>query len=155
MQTINILIADDHPLFRFGMRTRLSAETDMRVVGEVGSGVEAVALTGRLAPHVVLMDLNLPELNGIDATRVIREAHPDVAVLIVTMFDDDSVFAAMRARAWLPPEGSRRRGNRAGGTRGGAWGSHLQPSNCPTADGLLWRLALRGSVGKLSRADRA
>ncbi len=99
MQTINILIADDHPLFRFGMRTRLSAEVDMQVVGEAGSGAEAVALTARVAPHVVLMDLNLPELNGIDATRVIREAHPDVAVLVVTMFDDDSVFAAMRAGA--------------------------------------------------------
>jgi DNA-binding NarL/FixJ family response regulator len=96
---IKILIADDHPLFRFGIRTRLSAEADLEVIGEAGSGEEAIALTGRLGPDVVLMDLNLPEMNGIEATRTIREAHPQVAVLVVTMFDDDSVFAAMRAGA--------------------------------------------------------
>jgi DNA-binding NarL/FixJ family response regulator len=96
---IKILIADDHPLFRFGIRTRLSAEADLEVIGEAGSAEEAIALTGRLGPDVVLMDLNLPGMNGIEATRTIREAHPQVAVLVVTMFDDDSVFAAMRAGA--------------------------------------------------------
>jgi DNA-binding NarL/FixJ family response regulator len=96
---IKILIADDHPLFRFGIRTRLSAEADLEVIGEAGSGEEAIALTSHLAPNVVLMDLNLPGMNGIEATRAIREAHPQVVVLVVTMFDDDSVFAAMRAGA--------------------------------------------------------
>lgn len=96
---ISILIADDHPMFRFGMRARLSAENDLAVIGEAGSGDEAVALVSQLAPDVVLMDLNLPGMNGIEATRAIREVHPQVAVLIVTMFDDDSVFAAMRAGA--------------------------------------------------------
>lgn len=96
---ITILIADDHPMFRFGMRARLSAEADFAVIGEAGSGDEAVTLVGRLAPDVVLMDLNLPGLNGIEATRAIREEHPQVAVLMVTMSDDDSVFAAMRAGA--------------------------------------------------------
>jgi DNA-binding NarL/FixJ family response regulator len=98
-ETISILIADDHPMFRFGMRARLSAEANLAVIGEAGTGEEAVALVGQLAPDVVLMDLNLPGMNGIEATRVIREAHPQVAVLVVTMFDDDSVFAAMRAGA--------------------------------------------------------
>ena len=98
-EPIKILIADDHPLFRFGMRTRLGAEADLEVIGEAGSAEEAIALTGRLGPDVVLMDLNLPGMNGIEATRTIREAHPQVAVLVVTMFDDDSVFAAMRAGA--------------------------------------------------------
>lgn len=98
-ETISILIADDHPMFRFGMRARLSAEADLGVIGEAGSGEEALTLVGRLAPDVVLMDLNLPGMNGIEATRAIREAHPQVAVLVVTMFDDDSVFAAMRAGA--------------------------------------------------------
>ena len=98
-EPIKILIADDHPLFRFGIRTRLSAEADLEVIGEAGSAEEAIALTGRLRPDVVLMDLNLPGMNGIEATRTIREAHPQVAVLVVTMFDDDSVFAAMRAGA--------------------------------------------------------
>jgi len=99
MERVRVLIADDHPMFRFGMRTRLGAEADLEVVGEAGAGDEAVALTAELAPDVVLMDLNLPGLNGIEATRAIREASPNVAVLIVTMFDDDSVFAAMRAGA--------------------------------------------------------
>ena len=94
-----VLIADDHPMFRFGLRTRLSAEPDLAVVGEAGSGEQAISLTAQLAPDVVLMDLNLPGVNGIEATRAIREACPGVAVLMVTMFDDDSVFAAMRAGA--------------------------------------------------------
>jgi DNA-binding NarL/FixJ family response regulator len=98
-ETISLLIADDHPMFRFGMRARLSAEADLAVIGEAGSGEEAVALVGQLAPTVVLMDLNLPGMNGIEAARAIRETHPQVAVLVVTMFDDDSVFAAMRAGA--------------------------------------------------------
>jgi DNA-binding NarL/FixJ family response regulator len=96
---ITILIADDHPMFRFGMRARLSAEADLDVIGEAGSGEEAVTLVGLLVPDVVLMDLNMPGRGGIEVTRVIRESHPQVAVLMVTMFDDDSVFAAMRAGA--------------------------------------------------------
>ncbi len=99
MEEISILIADDHPMFRFGLRTRLSAEPDMRVTGEAASGEEAITLAGSLAPDVVIMDLNLPGMHGIEATRRIREMHPNIAVLVVTMFDDDSVFAAMRAGA--------------------------------------------------------
>ncbi len=99
MEPLRILIADDHPLFRFGMRTRLDAEPDLVVVGEAGTGEEAITLAGSLAPHVVLMDLNLPGMSGIAATRAIREAHPHIGVVVVTMFDDDSVFAAMRAGA--------------------------------------------------------
>jgi DNA-binding NarL/FixJ family response regulator len=99
MERVEILIADDHPMFRFGLRTRLSAEPDLVVVGEAATGDEAVELATDLAPDVVLMDLNLPGLHGIEATRRIREATPQVAVLVVTMFDDDSVFAAMRAGA--------------------------------------------------------
>jgi DNA-binding NarL/FixJ family response regulator len=99
MEPVRILIADDHPLFRFGMRTRLNAEPDLVVVGEAGTGEEAILLVDTLAPHVVLMDLNLPGMSGIAATRAIREAHPEIGVVIVTMFDDDSVFAAMRAGA--------------------------------------------------------
>ena len=99
MEPVAILIADDHPMFRFGLRARLGAEPDLAVVGEAASGEEAVALAASLAPDVVLMDLNLPGMSGIEATRAIREAAPQVAVLVVTMFDDDSVFAAMRAGA--------------------------------------------------------
>jgi DNA-binding NarL/FixJ family response regulator len=99
MDQIRILIADDHPMFRFGMQTRLSAEPDFTVVGEAGTAEAAAALAATLAPDVVLMDLTLPNMHGIEATRASREAHPSIAVLVVTMFDDDSVFAAMRAGA--------------------------------------------------------
>ncbi len=99
MDVIRILIADDHPMFRFGLRTRLGAEEEMEVVGEAATGEEAVQLAGSLAPDVVVMDLNLPGIHGIEATRRIREMNPQIAVLVITMFDDDSVFAAMRAGA--------------------------------------------------------
>lgn len=99
MEPITIVIVDDHPMFRFGIRARLTAEPDMAVVGEAGTGEEAVALTAELAPDVVLMDLNLPGINGVEATRQIREAVPATSVLVITMFDDESVFEAMRAGA--------------------------------------------------------
>lgn len=98
-EPIRIVIADDHPMFRFGLRTRLDAEPQMEVAGEAASGEEAVKLAGEIMPDVLLMDLNLPGINGIEATRRIREINPQVAVLILTMFDDDSIFAAIRAGA--------------------------------------------------------
>ena len=98
--TVRVLIADDHPLFREGMRGRLDRVADIAVVGEAASGEEAVELAKELEPHVVLMDIKMPGLNGIEATREILRASPRVGVLMLTMFeDDDSVFAAMRAGA--------------------------------------------------------
>jgi DNA-binding NarL/FixJ family response regulator len=98
--TVRVLIADDHPLFREGMRGRLDRVADFTVVGEAASGEEAVELANKLEPHVVLMDIKMPGLNGIEATREILRASPRVGVLMLTMFeDDDSVFAAMRAGA--------------------------------------------------------
>ena len=98
--TIRVLIADDHPLFREGMRGRLDRVADIEVVGEAGSGDEAVELARELDPTVVLMDIKMPGLNGIEATREILETKPQTGVLVLTMFeDDDSVFAAMRAGA--------------------------------------------------------
>ncbi len=98
--TVRVLIADDHPLFREGMRGRLDRVADFAVVGEAASGEEAVELANKLEPHVVLMDIKMPGLNGIEATREILRASPRVGVLMLTMFeDDDSVFAAMRAGA--------------------------------------------------------
>jgi len=97
---IRILIADDNPEFREGLRGLLAAQPDLAVVGEAATGAEALALAVRTLPDVVLMDLQMPDLNGIEATRRLAAASPHIGVLMVTMFeDDDSVFAAMRAGA--------------------------------------------------------
>lgn len=100
METLRILIAEDHPLFRKGMNSLLSSVTDFEVVGEASTGGEAVARAADLQPDVVLMDLQMPEVNGIEATRRILRESPGVRVLVVTLFeDDDSVFMALRAGA--------------------------------------------------------
>ena len=100
MGSIRVLVADDHPVFRYGMRAILGAEPDTEIVGEATDGVEAVTLAAELRPDVILMDINMPGVNGIEATRWITEANPDTGILMLTMFeDDDSVFAAIRAGA--------------------------------------------------------
>src|SRR5712691_12938030 len=101
MSRIRVLIADDHPVFRYGLRALLLAEaTTMEVVGEATTGEEVVTLAAKSLPEVILMDVNMPGLNGIEATRRILAATPQVGILMLTMFDDDdSVFAAMRAGA--------------------------------------------------------
>ena len=101
-QSLRVLIADDHPLFRDGLRMLLATTPDLEVVAEAHSGVEAVALATNdgTPPDVVVMDLQMPGLNGIQATRQILSLAPQVHILIVTMFEDDaSIFAAMRAGA--------------------------------------------------------
>lgn len=97
---VQVLIADDHPVFRSGLRALLATDAAVTVVGEASTGVEVVAATAREQPDVVVMDLNMPELDGVAATGQIVQANPRIAVLVLTMFDDDdSVFAAMRAGA--------------------------------------------------------
>ena len=99
-QQLRILIADDHPLFRDGLRVLLESVDDLQVVGEATSGEDVVALAALLQPEVILMDIKMPGLNGIEATRRILAAAPGLKILIVSMFeDDDSVFAALRAGA--------------------------------------------------------
>lgn len=98
--TLRVLIADDHPLFRQGLRVLIESADDLTVVGEAQTGNDAIAQTLDKRPHVVLMDLNMPQLGGVEATRRIVAAHPETRVLILTMFEEDeSVFAAMRAGA--------------------------------------------------------
>lgn len=100
MSQIQIVIADDYPLFRDGVRALLDSVDDTILVGEAGTGEDVVTLARELAPDVVLMDIKMAGMSGIEATRRIVEEQPSVAVLMLTMFeDDDSVFAAMRAGA--------------------------------------------------------
>jgi DNA-binding NarL/FixJ family response regulator len=99
MDVIRVLIADDHPMFRFGLKALLGAAPGLEVAGEAADGEAAVTQAASLQPDVVVMDLNMPGLNGLEATRTILQTSPHIAVLIVTMFDDDSVFAAMQAGA--------------------------------------------------------
>ncbi|MFN2160209.1 MAG: response regulator [Anaerolineales bacterium] len=97
---INVLIADDHTLFREGVLAILSSIPGMQVAGEAADGLEAVSKAVTLKPDVILMDIQMPELNGIEATRRIQQSGLDARVIILTMYeDDDSVFAAMRAGA--------------------------------------------------------
>lgn len=97
---LRVLIADDHPIFRNGMRALLASVPDIEVVGEVASGDEAIARAAELQPDVVLMDLQMPGVSGIEATRQILFASPHIRVLVVTMHEDDySIFTAMRAGA--------------------------------------------------------
>lgn len=99
-ERIRVLLADDHPLFRDGLRGMLEAAGDFEVLGEATTGEEAVALTASLRPDVVLMDIKMPDLNGIEATRRTVAADPNVRILMLTMLeDDDSLFAALRAGA--------------------------------------------------------
>jgi DNA-binding NarL/FixJ family response regulator len=98
--SLRILVADDHPLFRDGLRALIGSVADAEVVGEAESGAEAVALAAELQPDVVLMDLQMPGSNGIEATRQIVGSSPQIGVLVLTMIeDDDAVFAAIRAGA--------------------------------------------------------
>ncbi len=100
MNQLRVLIADDHPVFRHGIRTLLDSTPGVEIVGEATTGDEAVEQAERCQPDVILMDLKMPGVNGIDATRRLVHSSPHIRVLVVTMFEDDaSVFAAVRAGA--------------------------------------------------------
>ena len=97
---IRILLVDDQALFREGLRTLLSVQPGLEVVGEAGNGEEALRQVATLRPDVVLMDLHMPVLDGVAATRRLRESWPDCRVIVLTTFDDDEyVFEGLRAGA--------------------------------------------------------
>jgi len=100
MAPLRILVCDDNDRFREGLRSLLASTPETQVAGEAANGVEAVRLAGSLQPDVILMDIKMPELNGIEATRRIMQSSPHIGILMLTMLeDDDSVFEAMRAGA--------------------------------------------------------
>lgn len=100
MEPIRILIADDHPLFRDGVRALLKSLPEVELVGEAANGDEVMTQAASLLPDIILMDIQMPEMDGIEATRQIVYTSPHIGVIVLTMFEDDeSVFAAMRAGA--------------------------------------------------------
>lgn len=100
MTPIRVLLVDDQPLFREGVHTLLSLQPDLEVVGEADNGEEALRLAARLRPDVILMDLQMPVLDGVEATRRLRLTQPDCRVIALTTFDDDEyVFEGLRAGA--------------------------------------------------------
>ncbi len=99
-EPIRVLVADDHPVVRDGMRMLFASRDDVEVVGEAGSGEDIVSVVRETRPDVVIMDVHMPGINGIEATRRIVGERPEVGVLVLTMYDDDdTVFGAMRAGA--------------------------------------------------------
>lgn len=97
---IRVVVVDDHVVFRQGLAALLDADATTAVVGQAGTGTEAVAVVEEVVPDVVLMDVQMPQMNGIEATRQVLADHPDVHVVMLTMLeDDDSLFAAMCAGA--------------------------------------------------------
>lgn len=97
---ISLLVADDHTLFRDGLKALFGSLADTTVIGEATTGAEAIQQAEKHQPDVILMDIQMPDINGIEATRQIVQTSPHIGVIIVTMFEDDeSLFAAMRAGA--------------------------------------------------------
>jgi NarL family two-component system response regulator LiaR len=100
MSKIRVLLADDHVVLREGTRELLEREGDIEVVAEAGDGEEAVRLTSQWSPDVAIMDIAMPKLNGIEATRQIKNVHPGTAVLVLSAYDDDQyVFALLEGGA--------------------------------------------------------
>lgn len=112
MGKISLMLVDDHPLFRQGLRRVLEAEPDMEVIIEVSEGNEALRMAKQLVPDVVIMDINLPGMNGLQVTRELKSVAPDIAVIMLTAYhDDEQIFHAVRAgaAAYFPKDVTPRR----------------------------------------------
>ena len=112
MHGITVMLVDDHPVFRQGLRRVLESEDDLQVVAEVDDGLEALRLAGKLVPNVMLLDINLPGMNGLQVARSIKDTLLDIHIIILTAYhDDQQVFHAIRAgaSAYFPKDVSPRR----------------------------------------------
>lgn len=103
MNRLRVVIADDHPMFRYGLRALLEADAGIEVVGEAADGAEAVRLAEAEQPDLVMMDIGMPGMSGLEATERILQRDPEAKILVLTMFDDDTVMRALRlgARGYL------------------------------------------------------
>lgn len=100
LNSITILIVDDHPLFRRGIRWSLETEPDLHIVGEAENGQQAIQLASQFVPDIMLIDINMPEMSGLEVTRIIKRHHPQMGVIILTMHEDDEqLFHAIRVGA--------------------------------------------------------
>ncbi len=95
--SIKILLAEDHKIVREGTRQLLEQSPSLEIVGEAAGGVEVIRMAAELSPDVIVMDVRMPELSGIEATRVIKTRKPEVQILILSAYDDDRSFAGMPA----------------------------------------------------------
>ncbi|MEM7347798.1 MAG: response regulator transcription factor [Chloroflexota bacterium] len=112
MSKTSLMLVDDHPLFRQGLRRVLEANDDLEVIMEVADGEEALRLAKQLTPDVVIMDINLPRMNGLQVTRELKQAAPDVAIIMLTAYhDDEQIFHSVRAgaAAYFPKDVTPRR----------------------------------------------
>ena len=112
MTKTSVMLVDDHPLFRQGLRRVLEAEEEIEVIMEVSDGEEALRLAKQLTPDVVLMDINLPRMNGLQVTRELKQAAPEVAIIMLTAYhDDEQIFHSVRAgaAAYFPKDVTPRR----------------------------------------------
>jgi len=112
MAKITVMIVDDHPVFRQGLRRVLEGEDDLDVIGEVKDGVEAVQLAKQLGPNVMLLDINLPGMNGLQVARALKDLLPDIGIIVLTAYhDDEQVLHAIQAgaQAYFPKDVSPRR----------------------------------------------
>lgn len=95
MSSINVLLVDDHPLLRQGLSRLLELEGGISVIGQAGNGLEAIRLVDQLKPDVALLDINMPGMNGIEVAKVLREQHPELGILVLTIHDDESYVNEM------------------------------------------------------------
>ncbi len=112
MAKTSVILVDDHPLFRQGLRRVLEAQEDLDVIMEIADGEEALRMTKQLTPDVVIMDINLPRMNGLQVTRDLKQSAPEVAVIILTSYhDDEQIFHSIRvgAAAYFPKDVTPRR----------------------------------------------